>query len=133
MVRGPYVEFAEKVSEATNGEINFTVFSSGSLLQRAASLQGVPAQANGMEVYEPDQALKDALAEFVEVDEAVPIENAESRGVENASVIIESYKTIVDRWDELLADVDRTDVDALAELARSEIYAQLDPATYGVE
>ncbi|MBU1835652.1 MAG: C4-dicarboxylate ABC transporter substrate-binding protein, partial [Alphaproteobacteria bacterium] len=41
MVRGPYVEFAKKVAEETNGEIDFTVFSAGSLLPPASSLQGV--------------------------------------------------------------------------------------------
>ncbi|GMG85113.1 C4-dicarboxylate TRAP transporter substrate-binding protein [Paralimibaculum aggregatum] len=41
LVRGPYVEFAEKVAEATGGEITFRVFSGGSLIPAAASLQGV--------------------------------------------------------------------------------------------
>ncbi|SFP78285.1 C4-dicarboxylate TRAP transporter substrate-binding protein [Tranquillimonas alkanivorans] len=91
------------------------------------------AKSNGMQVYKPDQALKDALADFVEADEAVLIENAEKRGVENAEAVLEDYKKLVDRWDVLLAEVDRTDVDALAELARVEIYDQLDPASYGTE
>jgi TRAP-type C4-dicarboxylate transport system substrate-binding protein len=91
------------------------------------------AAANGMEIYEPDPALVARLAEFVEADEAVLIENAEGRGVENAGEILEEFKSLVDRWDALLADVDRTDVEALAELARTEIYDRLDPATYGVD
>ena len=41
MVRGPYVEFAKRVAEETNGDVNFTVFAGGSLLPPAASLQGV--------------------------------------------------------------------------------------------
>lgn len=41
MVRGPYVEFAKRVAEETQGEVNFTVFSAGSLLPPASSLQGV--------------------------------------------------------------------------------------------
>ncbi len=41
MVRGPYVEFAERVAEETKGDVNFTVFAGGSLLPPAASLQGV--------------------------------------------------------------------------------------------
>ena len=91
------------------------------------------AVANGMEVFEPDQKLRDELAAFVQADEAVLMENARSRGVENPEEILTDYKRIVDRWAELLADVDHTDIEALAELARTEIYDNLDPATYGVE
>lgn len=91
------------------------------------------ATEGGMEIFNPDQALTDALAEFVEADEAVLIENATDRGVENPEELLAEYKRIVDRWAALLAEVDHTDVDALAELARTEIYDQLDPATYGVD
>lgn len=88
---------------------------------------------NGMKVFEPDQKLRDELAAFVKADEAVLMENARERGVENPEEILADYKRIVDRWAELLADIDHTDVDALAELARTEIYDNLDPAAYGVE
>ncbi|MFA8385377.1 MAG: C4-dicarboxylate TRAP transporter substrate-binding protein [Pelagibaca sp.] len=91
------------------------------------------AVENGMQVSEPDQELVNALAEFVKADEAVLIENAKSRGVENPEEILAEYKRIVDRWDALLAEVDYTDVEALAELARTEIYDNLDPETYGVD
>ena len=88
---------------------------------------------NGMQVSNPDQALTDALAEFVQADEAVLIADAKSRGIDDAEDILAEYKRIVDRWATLLADVDHTDVDALAALARSEIYDNLDPETYGIE
>ena len=90
------------------------------------------AKAGGLEIIEPDQGLTDALAEFVQADEAVLLENARSRGVENPEALLEDFKRIVDRWADLLADVDRTDVDALAALARSEIYDRIDRATYGM-
>lgn len=41
MVRGPYTEFADKVAAATGGSVTFNVFTGGSLLPPAASLQGV--------------------------------------------------------------------------------------------
>ncbi len=91
------------------------------------------AVANGMKVYEPDQALVDALAEFVASDEAALIASAKERGVADPEAILTVFKAIVDRWDALLEGVDRTDVDALAELARTEIYGKIDPATYGVD
>ncbi|OWY17712.1 hypothetical protein B6V73_03600 [Thioclava sp. JM3] len=90
------------------------------------------AKENGMAVAEPDQALKDALAEFVVADEATLIANAKDRGVKDPEAILTEFKALVDKWDGLLAKVDTTDVDALAALARSEIYDKLDETTYGV-
>ncbi|WCE68561.1 hypothetical protein PL335_17085 (plasmid) [Sulfitobacter faviae] len=48
------------------------------------------------------------------------------------ALLLEDYKRIVDRWAELLADVDHTNTDALAALAKSEIYDKLDRANYGM-
>lgn len=90
------------------------------------------AKEDGMTVAEPDQALKDALAEFVVADEATLIANAKDRGVKDPEAILTAFKALVDKWDGLLAKVDTTDVDALAALARSEIYDKLDETTYGV-
>lgn len=90
------------------------------------------AKENGMAVAEPDQALKDALAEFVVADEATLIANAKDRGVKDPEAILTEFKALVDKWAGLLAKVDTTDVDALAALARSEIYDKLDETTYGV-
>ncbi|MCA1777257.1 MAG: C4-dicarboxylate TRAP transporter substrate-binding protein [Loktanella sp.] len=87
----------------------------------------------GMQVFEPDQALTEALANFVQADEAVLIENAKSRGVGNPEELLADYKRMVDRWDALLAEVDHSDAEALAELARTEIYDKLDPEAYGVD
>ena len=86
-----------------------------------------------MEVFEPDQALTDALAEFVIADEAVLIENAKGRGIENPEALLEDYKRIVDRWADLLADVEHSETDALAALAKAEIYDKLDRANYGMQ
>ena len=85
-----------------------------------------------MKIFEPDQALTEALAEFVTAYEAVLIENAKSRGIENPEALLAEYKRIVDRWAELLADVDHGDTDALAALAKAEIYDKLDRANYGM-
>ena len=90
------------------------------------------AQENGMTVVDPDESLQNALAEFVVADEETLIATAEERGVEDPKAILTSFKTIIDRWDELLANVDTTDVDALSELAKTEIYDKLDETTYGV-
>ena len=90
------------------------------------------AKEGGMKIFEPDQALTEALAESVTADEAVLIENAKSRGIENPEALLADYKRIVDRWAALLADVDHSDTYALAALAKAEIYDKLDRANYGM-
>lgn len=90
------------------------------------------AKDGGMTVVEPDDTLKNALAEFVAADEATLVANARDRGVENPEAILTSFKALVDKWDALLARVDTADVEALAELARTEIYDKIDETTYGV-
>jgi TRAP-type C4-dicarboxylate transport system substrate-binding protein len=91
------------------------------------------AQQAGMTVTDPDATLTNALAEFVVADEAILIETAKERGVENPEAILASFKSIIDKWDALLGDANRNDADALAQLARAEIYDKLDENTYGVE
>lgn len=90
------------------------------------------AKDGGMTVVDPDDTLKNALAEFVAADEATLVANARDRGVENPEAILTSFKALVDKWDALLARVDTADVEALAELARTEIYDKIDETTYGV-
>jgi len=85
-----------------------------------------------MMVVDPDETLTNALAEFVVADEATLISTAKERGVADPEAILTAFKAIIDKWDGLLADVDTTDVDALAALARSEIYDKIDETTYGV-
>ncbi|MBU0831178.1 MAG: C4-dicarboxylate TRAP transporter substrate-binding protein [Alphaproteobacteria bacterium] len=90
------------------------------------------AKESGMIVVEADDTLKNALDAFVAADEAVLIANAKERGVTDPEAIIASFKALVDKWDVLLAKVDTKDVEALAALARSEIYDKIDEANYGV-
>lgn len=86
----------------------------------------------GMTVVDPDETLTNALAEFVVADEVTLISTAKERGVENPEAILTSFKAIVDRWDGLLSEVDTADVEALAQLARTEIYNKIDETTYGM-
>lgn len=90
------------------------------------------AKDGGMTVVDPDDTLRNALAEFVAADEATLIANARERGVGNPEAILTSFKALIDKWDALLAQVDTTDVEALAELARTEIYDNIDETTYGI-
>ena len=90
------------------------------------------AKDAGMTVVDPDETLTTALAEFVAADEATLIATAKERGVADPEAILASFKALIDNWDGLLAEVDTTDVEALATLARTEIYDKIDETTYGV-
>jgi TRAP-type C4-dicarboxylate transport system substrate-binding protein len=90
------------------------------------------ARDAGMEVVEPGPDLVAALEDFMATDEAVVVAAAGDAGVDEPEAIVADFKAIVDRWDGLLADVDRTDLDALVDLARTEIYDRLDAETYGI-
>ncbi len=103
-------------------------------MDNVSDAQGAIAAAvekGSLKEVQPDDALKNAVSEFAAADEAAVIAEAEGRGVENAAEILQQYKAIVDRWTALLEGVDHSDIDAMAELARKEIYGKLDPAAYG--
>lgn len=53
-------------------------------------------------------------------------------GLSNGREVIDDFRATVEKWEALLAEVDTSDEDALTELAMREIYAPLDPATYGI-
>ena len=91
------------------------------------------ATEKGMKIFNPDAALVDALSSFVIKDEAVLIAKAKDRGIKDPVSVLAEFKAIVDRWDTLLSSVDRGDTDALAKLAKEEIYDRLDAATYGMK
>lgn len=92
------------------------------------------AEAKGNKIYEPEQDLVKSVEDYRErALQDVYTKAGEVYGLENGREVIDDFRATVEKWEGLLADVDRTDEDALADLAMKEIYADLDPATYGVE
>ena len=53
-------------------------------------------------------------------------------GLANSAEIVSRFEAIVSKWEGLLADVDRTDRDALIELLKVEFYDKIDRSTYGL-
>ena len=91
------------------------------------------AKAAGGNVYEPEEDLAASVAEFRDRTSAAAAEKAGSDfGIENPEMLITEFVDTMQKWQGLLADVDRTDEDALTELAMQEIYSQVDAETYGV-
>jgi len=91
------------------------------------------ARESGMAISEPDEALKAALARFAEADQATLLDTARDRGVDNPEEILEEFKDIIDRWDDLLNGVDRTNVEAIVEIAKAQLYNKIDSSTYGID
>ncbi len=92
------------------------------------------AQEKGHTVYEPEADLMGSIEDYREKALAGVYDTAEQKyGLTNGKEVIDDFRATWDKWEKLLADVDRTDADALAAIAMEEIYADLDPATYGVQ
>lgn len=92
------------------------------------------APENGVEVVEPAADLQAAVDAFAKQDlETVEQIARETHEVENPRELIEAFNQLVAKWTDLLDGVSRTDETAMVALVKSEIYDQLDEATYGLK
>lgn len=92
------------------------------------------AAAAGGNIYEPEADLMASIEAFRERTLATINDTArDSFGIENADEVVSDFVSAMERWKELLADVDPMDEDALTEIAMREIFSKIDPATYGVD
>ncbi|MCP1337090.1 C4-dicarboxylate TRAP transporter substrate-binding protein [Futiania mangrovi] len=98
--------------------------------------EAVIAQAKaekGVTFVQPAPDLLAAHAAFVEQDSKALVELAKTKyGIDDAQKYIDKYMELVAKWEGLLKNVDKTDVDAIKALVMSEIYDKVDPATYGL-
>ena len=91
------------------------------------------ATERGNNVYEPGDDLMQSVVDYREAALTRVYETArDTYGIGDPEVLIDDFRATYDRWEALIATVDRTDEDALTALAMREIYDRLDPETYGV-
>lgn len=91
------------------------------------------AKEKGNNIYEPQEDLRASADAYREEVLTQVYKMAEEKyGVEDGEALIEDFRSYYAKWEELLADVDRTDEEALAEIAMEEIYGDIDPETYGL-
>lgn len=84
-------------------------------------------------VIEPDQELVKAVADFAKADIETIRKNAVERlNVSEPDKYIDGFNRVVDKWETLLADVDRSDPEAVLRLVEKEIYSKLSPKDYGM-
>lgn len=91
------------------------------LQSSAESREAVLAQ--GATYVEADEAMKASLAENKIALEAVVIENAAKRGIENPEAYLARFLEIVDKWSGLIGDEPQT-VDGFAALLKEHVFDQ---------
>lgn len=90
-------------------------------------------QTRGTTINQPEQSLVDALDAFLEtVVETYPKFTMETYGVDDPADLAKEYLALEAKWIDLLAGIDRTDVDAVAELIHAEIFSKIDENTHGL-
>lgn len=89
------------------------------------------AREQGKSVLQPADDLVEAVKAFVQEDQAVVADLYQTNfDVSRADEMQEEFSTVLDKWLELTKDVDSAE--ALTSLYYGEIYAKLDPSTYGM-
>lgn len=88
---------------------------------------------HNVEIIEPTPDMHETHAAFVtQYVEGLPAASQASRGVADADEVIEQFIAAQERWEALLADVDRTDTEAVAQLLWDELFSHVDVTTYGL-
>lgn len=91
------------------------------------------SKAAGGNVYEPEQDLAEHVAEFRQRTSASAAAKAGTDfGVAEPEALIADFEATMQKWGDLLVNVDTTNEDALTDLAMREIFSKIDATTYGV-
>lgn len=92
------------------------------------------SRERGLKVEDASPELLAKLGEYKKnLIAQLPEQSVSMRNVEDPTDIIEAYLALEEKWKGLVADIDRTDAEAVAALVGSEIYLKLDENTFGVE
>nr|WP_321981377.1 C4-dicarboxylate TRAP transporter substrate-binding protein [uncultured Cohaesibacter sp.] len=92
------------------------------------------AKSKGNVVSKPADDLKASVEAFREESLGNVYKTATDKfGLANGKEVIDDFRATVTKWEGLLSSVDVDDEDDLTALAMKEIYADLDPASYGVK
>lgn len=89
------------------------------------------ARERGIRIHEPDADLVEATEEFIRQDvETMADYYAENRGVARGDEILAEFRELLDRWVELVGDIDS--YEALADLYWEEAFSKVDASSYGM-
>ena len=105
------------------------------MLAYQASADEAVAEAadHGVTVMEPSAELKASVADFADQQAvALAIETGNTLGAADPEALIGRFQETYAKWEKLLAGVDRDDPAALKTLLMDNVYAGIDPDTYGM-
>jgi flagellar biosynthesis/type III secretory pathway protein FliH len=91
------------------------------------------AKQAGKQLNEPSADLQKAYDDFVAGGMGGLAEIGQKAGVENVDQSLAELSALMEKWQGLLANVDRTDEAALTALLQKEVYDKLDPNSFGVD
>ena len=99
--------------------------------QAGATKELENAPDEGIAVHDADASLCEATQAFIEKDAQTIADNyAKRHGIERSSEMVETFRGILSKWVDRVADVDNAD--DLAELYWNEIYSKVDVSSYGL-
>lgn len=91
------------------------------------------ADERGIIVQEPSKELSSAVVDFASELQSSLIESASATlGAEKAQALVDDFRSYIDRWNNLLEGVDRSDEEALIKLVKEEVYGDVDLNSYGL-
>lgn len=91
------------------------------------------ARERGVEIVEPDEALKTAYNDWVDDGIGGLVELSEDRyQIAGAQDYFDKGQQYIDKWKGLMDDVNRGNVDAVAEVIKVNLFDKIDVSTYGM-
>ena len=92
------------------------------------------AAEKGVTLIQPTDEMKKGLADFFEVDKTAITEAGTKRGVaeSDTAAIVATYVELLDKYEKLF-EGKRDDPQALYDILYQEVYAKLDPETFGLD
>ena len=87
----------------------------------------------GMDLVEPTDALLKAQEAFLETHlERLGSVAKERYGIANGPEMVKQFRELADKWNGLVAGIDRFDWEQVAALYKKEIYSKIDVASFGL-
>jgi len=97
----------------------------------ANALKG--SEERGLKITEANPDMVEALDKFkTSMIAELPKRSMAERKIEDPSDVIANFLELQKKWSGLMADVDRTDPDAVARIVKENLYSKLDENTFGL-
>ncbi|MBR9837203.1 MAG: C4-dicarboxylate ABC transporter [Rhodobacteraceae bacterium] len=91
------------------------------------------APDHGVTIEEPSEELAASLREFIDTQvDGLAVETGEKLGAVDPEGLTTRFKETYAKWEGLMADIPADDLDAMAELFKTEVYDKLDVTSYGL-